>query len=76
MEDPATRNIIVASQLHRDHIEIVKYFEFSSALMRMSVIARRGDEYWVFSKGSPEVIKSLASHDTSTIQLSPPKVKN
>jgi len=44
-----------------DSIVILKRFEFSSSLQRMSVIAKKKNEevYTVYSKGSPEAIHDL-----------------
>lgn len=39
--------------------EFVKEFEFESSLRRMSVISSSSDNYTVFVKGAPEVIKPL-----------------
>lgn len=45
-------------------LEVVKVFEFESELQRMSVIARMNNEYYVFTKGSPEMIQSLSLNST------------
>lgn len=40
-------------------IHIVKRFEFSSKLQRMSVIVKHGPQFKVHTKGSPEKLRSL-----------------
>lgn len=60
-------------QIIKDHYElvIVKRFDFSSKLQRMSVIAKNPNEdiFKIFTKGSPEKIQELCRSDTVPINF-------
>jgi cation-transporting P-type ATPase 13A2 len=65
-DDPSTQGVTVSSKFNKDSFSLLKYFEFSSLLQRMSVIARHnqtGDIY-VFCKGAPETIKTFCVSET------------
>lgn len=65
-DDPSSGSVVVSSKFSQESFSILKYFEFSSVLQRMSVIARHnpsGDVY-VFCKGAPETLKSFCEPET------------
>lgn len=47
-----------------DVIKIIKRFDFSSTLQRMSVIVKRNDKLCVHVKGSPEKLRELCIQST------------
>jgi cation-transporting ATPase 13A3/4/5 len=55
--------VVVRSGLGQE-IQIVRSFEFSSLLQRMSVIVKINEEFYLFAKGSPEMMKTLSIKQT------------
>lgn len=45
-------------------LDVLKLYEFESALQRMSVIVKDKDDYYVFVKGSPEKMAELSLPNT------------
>ncbi|CAK64447.1 unnamed protein product (macronuclear) [Paramecium tetraurelia] len=45
-------------------LDVLKLYEFESALQRMSVIVKDTDDYYVFVKGSPEKMAELSMQNT------------
>jgi magnesium-transporting ATPase (P-type) len=59
--------VVVRSGLGQE-IQIVRSFEFSSLLQRMSVIVKINEEFYLFAKGSPEMMKTLSIKQTRTFR--------
>lgn len=55
--------VVVRSSLGQE-IQIARAFEFSSLLQRMSVIVKINEEFYLFAKGSPEMMKTLSIKKT------------
>lgn len=50
-------------------MDVLKRFEFSAKLQRMSVIASKNENYFVFSKGSPEKIIELCQSESVPVDF-------
>ncbi|CAD8190017.1 unnamed protein product [Paramecium pentaurelia] len=50
-------------------LDVLKLYEFESALQRMSVIVKDKDDYYVFVKGSPEKMAELSIQNTIPIDF-------
>ncbi|CAD8193351.1 unnamed protein product [Paramecium pentaurelia] len=48
----------------RINVEIIKRFEFSSKLQRMSVIVKENGQYQAYMKGSPEKLRQLCNNQS------------
>ena len=61
-----------------DYLTVLKQFEFSSSLQRMSVITKRNldDSYVAFVKGSPEMISQLSNKSSLPSDFSSKLEKN
>ncbi|CAD8208856.1 unnamed protein product [Paramecium octaurelia] len=50
-------------------LDVLKLYEFESALQRMSVIVKDKDDYYVFVKGSPEKMAELSNQSTIPVDF-------
>ncbi|KAK6465062.1 cation translocating P-type ATPase [Scheffersomyces coipomensis] len=63
-EDEVNNKSILYKDGHTDNFVILKELEFISSLRRMSVITESNDEYYLFTKGAPEVMYDICEPES------------